>query len=336
MTGHPTDRELRDFVRHLLPAGSVLAIDDHLAACADCRRRAAGLGDAAARTTDIRVDLLALDEHVSDEAVNAYVARTLPATDRERVNRHLANCPACAVAVRDLERWVTARSRWHPRMVAAAAAIVLLALAPLVVSRWRADDVPPGVNRALRAGVAEPPAALTAMMAGSEALMGAAPAAAFRLTRPLATITPSDRPRFEWEPLAGATEYTIAVFEDDLTPAAGPTAVAGTNWTPPQPLARGRTYVWQVTARLGAESVTAPAPPSPPARFRVMEADIAAALQRQAEAQPESHLVLGILYTQAGARLEAEEHLRQVSPEHPEAAVARRTLEQLQLPGTRR
>jgi anti-sigma factor RsiW len=336
VNGHPSDRELRDFVRHLLPAGSVLAIDDHLAACQACRSRAAALGDASGRMTDIRSDLLALDEHVSDELVHAYVRGTLQAGERERVNRHVANCGTCADAVRDLQRWVTARSRWHPRMVAAAAAVVLLALAPLVVSRWRADDVPPDVDRALRAGVAEPPASLTAMMAGSETMMGAAPAAAFRLTRPLATITPSDRPRFEWEPLAGATEYTVAVFEDDLTPVAGATAVPGTSWTPPQPLRRGRTYVWQVTAHRGAESATAPAPPAPPARFRVMDSETAAALDRQAAVHRGSHLILGILYTQAGARLEADEHLRQVPPDDPHAAVARRTRERLQLPDTRR
>jgi hypothetical protein len=56
-------------------------------------------------------------------------------------------------------------------------------------------------------------------------------------------------------------------------------------------------------------------------------------LERLLRAAPDSHVLLGILFTQAGARPEAEAHLRQVPETDPYAPVASRTLERLREPG---
>jgi hypothetical protein len=61
-----------------------------------------------------------------------------------------------------------------------------------------------------------------------------------------------------------------------------------------------------------------------------MDASTAAMLERVSRAEPESHLLLGILFAHAGARAEAEAHLRQVPPTDAYAAVSQRTLERLQ------
>jgi hypothetical protein len=149
---------------------------------------------------------------------------------------------------------------------------------------------------------------------------------------PLFATTVSDRPEFRWDAFPEAEAYTVAVLDEDLQPVAGPVTLTATTWTPTEPLARDRSYVWQVTARRGNESVTVPAPPSPPARFRVMDEQEAELLERVSRAAPDSHLLLGILYTQAGARHEAESHLRQVPPGSPHASVAFRTLRELREP----
>jgi hypothetical protein len=181
----------------------------------------------------------------------------------------------------------------------------------------------------LRAGVAEPPADLADLGGGPEALMGAASGAPFRLIGPLATVTVSERPAFRWEPLAGAEAYEVSIFDDALRPVARSPSLERTDWTPDEPLSRGRTYLWQVTARHGAESVTAPAPPAPAARFRVLDGATARRLETASRDHPGSHLLLGILYGQAGAREEAIAHLARVPPDDPYFETARRTQERL-------
>ncbi len=347
MNEHVSDGELRGFARHDLRPDRAIAVDDHLAACDDCRTRAATIGGAAGRIADLSTDLLALESHLSEEQVQQCASGTLTAVERARLDQHLAECRVCAREVDELKRWIAGRRVGRPRLyAAAAAAILLLLLSPLAVSRWfpqQPQQIEPAIagfdlltrdqqdliTTALAVGFAEPPAALAAMSSGSESLMGGKTSdSPFQPIAPLQTVTPSNRPLFRWNAFPGATEYTIAVFDADLRPIAGPASTAETAWTPSRALPRDRSYVWQVTARRGSESVTIPAPPAPLARFKVMEEPTATALERIFRDEPRAHLLLGILYTQAGARDEALTHLKQVPASDPHFDVARRTLEQ--------
>jgi hypothetical protein len=230
--------------------------------------------------------------------------------------------------------------------LAAAAAVIVVALVPFALSR-RSPSAPPGVEAsvagfdllpateaarvkaALSAGVVDLPSSLTDLTNRTETLMGKPAGAAFQPIAPIATVVVSDRPVFRWSAPPDAQEYSVSVFDVDLNPLARSASLAETSWTPPQPLPRDRVYVWQVTARRGGESLIAPAPPSPPARFRVMDELTAATIDRVSQAQPQSHLLLGILHAQAGARAEAEAHLQEVPSTDPYIEVARRTLERL-------
>jgi hypothetical protein len=348
VNGHLTDGELRQFIRHRLPADRVIAIDGHLAACDECRGRASTLGNASGRLAEMRTDLLALDQHLSDTEVQDYVTGALTIQARARVDEHIARCAECASDVDDLRRWAGARSGTKRRVyLAAAAALVLLLVAPFAW-RWLPDratgsapsiagierlapDVQARVRSAIAAGVAEPPAALRDVASGSETLMsGGVNDAPFQLVEPLATISVSDRPVFSWTAVPAADDYSIAVFDSSLQPAVNPATVHGTTWSPAAPLPRAREYLWQVTARVNGRSITVPMPPAPPARFRVMDGPTAEGLAAVARDQPQSHLILGLLYAQAGARAEAAIHLRQVAATNPHAAVAGRTLRRLQ------
>jgi anti-sigma factor RsiW len=346
VNGHLSDRELRAFVRHDIEAGRAIAVDDHLAVCADCRRRASTVGDAEARLGDLSVQVQS-DPHFSEEDLQRYISRDLSVADRSRLDQHLGVCRTCAKEVEDLRRWAATRPRtWSPWYFAAAAAIVVIALVPFALSPGSPTEPPrvqeslagldllpadaaARVKAALSAGVVTLPAALTELTNRTETLMGKPAGASFQPVSPVATVVVSDRPVFRWSALPDAEGYSVSLFDVDLRQVARSDNQADTSWTPPQPLPRDRVYVWQVTARRGSESIVAPAPPSPLARFRVMDESASTMLEGVSGNQPRSHLLLGILYAQAGARDEAEAHLQEVPTTDPYVEVARRTLEQL-------
>jgi hypothetical protein len=94
---------------------------------------------------------------------------------------------------------------------------------------------------------------------------------------------------------------------------------------------RGRVYQWQVTAHLqDGSSLSAPAPPQPEARFRVLDRDKEEELSRFASAHPDAHLALGILDAQAGLLSKAEQQFRQVSQTDADYQPAQRLLKRIQ------
>lgn len=340
MSRHLTDAEVEGYARRALGPADLLAVDDHIVSCATCRGRAAAIADLAGGLASLR-DALVDGAHVSDDQVQELAGR---AQADGPMAAHLRACPTCAREVEDLRAWTRRRSAPRRSFYYAAAAAVLLVVAvPTVLWRSSRSDQPASlagleslrpeehslVRAALQQGAAEPPALLAELEGRRETLMGGTTGETFGLVEPLFTIVPSDRPTFRWAPLAGADDYTVAVHDETLRPVVESPPLGQTAWTPEAALPRGATYVWQVTARRGGRSITAPAPPAPLARFRVLEEGAATRLQEIARDHPESYLLLGILYAQAGARAEAEKHLRNVGPADPNAAVARRTLDRL-------
>jgi hypothetical protein len=105
--------------------------------------------------------------------------------------------------------------------------------------------LPSDQQAALSDGVAELPPSVTEWATSSETLMGGQPlpAAGFALEAPLFTVTVSDLPEFQWRALPEADEYTIALFDEDLTCAVGssravPGHVGGDGGAPRTSLAR--------------------------------------------------------------------------------------------------
>jgi len=342
---HPSDHLIEGYANRTLAPEDLLAVDDHVAGCDACRSRAAVLAPVAAPLAELRSDLLPVESHLTDEQVGQYVGGGLTAGEKAPLQAHLGACATCAREVEELRAWARKRPGTHRLVYAAAAAVLFLVLVPVVV-RWRSGPDPEKqpsvaglealpaqeqqrVRASLEAGVAQPPAYLSDLRGRPEALMGGPTPESFRLVEPIATVSVSDRPTFRWQPLAGAEAYTVSVSDEALRPVAESPPVTETVWTPAQPLSRGRVYVWQVTAHRRGERVTAPAPPAPLAKLRVLEADSARLLDRVAREHPDSHLLLGVLYAQAGVRAEAEGHLAQVPPADRYFEVARRTRERL-------
>ncbi len=351
-SGHLTEADLRSYVERKLAAPAIVALHDHVDECADCAGRLASLrlGSQFPPLHASEEDLvLFVDSRLASEQM-AHVERHLGVCGecagavedlrlfREQLmeQRNLAEMPPRR---RFAMRWA----------VAAAAGIVLILSVPLLMKQNA--RVPRGPSFVLSVkdaggviGLAES-GEWTGTRAGStvaEALrseslpMGPGPLAApsrgtlrggesrgpgFEPEYPTGVRVVSDRPEFEWTPLTGATAYEVAVFDEHFDRAARSGRITETRWQTSQPLERGKTYVWQVTAIRGGTRVTAPVPPQPEARFVVIDSENA---QRIAAAQartPPSHLELAAMYAKAGARREAASELDRLSELNPGSLV---------------
>jgi hypothetical protein len=187
------------------------------------------------------------------------------------------------------------------------------------------------IRAALETGRLEAPRFLAGLVAQPGTLLGGDSGAdSFTLVEPTGTAVETDRPTLRWGRLEGASSYTVAVFDARLDPVATSPALTGTEWTVPKDLERGQDYSWQVTARKGGREVTAPAPPAPEARFRVLDEALAGEVRRARQLYAGSHLVLGLIHARAGLLPEAERELHALADVNPGSPVARTLLQQVQ------
>src|SRR5262249_13526519 len=79
-------------------------------------------------------------------------------------------------------------------------------------------------------------------------------------------VVESDRPRFYWSPVAGATSYRVLLFShgQEITRGAPVTAA---EWQPAAALVRGGVYEWQVIATTPRGELVLPPPDAPRALF---------------------------------------------------------------------
>ena len=207
------------------------------------------------------------------------------------------------------------QARRHPEPVGVRG---LATLAPDVQSRVRA---------ALAGGALALPADITALAGPRETRAPTSPS--FRVIAPSGIAVTTNRPTFTWEPVDGGNDYQVTIADDLGKPIGPPIQARGPLLILQTSLPWGRDYSWRVSADRGGSPQTAPAPPAPPARFHVLDQATADQLSALERAWPESHVLLGILYLQAGAVLDALGHFHKVPPEDPHVAVARRGIAQL-------
>jgi anti-sigma factor RsiW len=133
---HLTDRQLAAFLDGGLTADEIVALDEHLSACAECRERAAAFGND--RLTDLAA-ALSRDEtglHPDEARLADYVDGRSASTDD--VEAHLAACAECAATVEDLrilQRALVA-TRWKRAVPLALAAAAVLVVG---VGLWRLE-----------------------------------------------------------------------------------------------------------------------------------------------------------------------------------------------------
>jgi len=156
------------------------------------------------------------------------------------------------------------------------------------------------------------PAALAALQLAPDVLRAGSAGEAGRLA-PVRTIVETTRPQFRWTPAAGET-YVVSIFEEE-TLVAESGVLDESHWEPMTDLPRGRVYQWELEVRSGGDAHTIPAPPAPPALFRVLDEAASAELQRARALHGGDPLLLGVLYARCGLREDAERELRRVPAE---------------------
>lgn len=157
--------------------------------------------------------------------------------------------------------------------------------------------------------------------------------AQFSVVTPVGIVLKNDRPLFRWHPVKGATNYVVAIFDEDFNPIQSSNQNADrltqTQWRAVQALPCGRVLLWQVTAQVGEQQITAPAAPAPEARFQILLPNQAAEIQRAQRNFPKSHFLLGTLYAQAGLVEDAVREFQALQAENPQSPLVKKFLQQL-------
>jgi anti-sigma factor RsiW len=157
-----------------LPPDRLLAVDDHLAACHDCRARAnERLDPAASAATLFRT--LGRDtrgEHCSYETLEAVVDGRLPADENQQVLVHIGECATCAEDLGDLRHarallntelstrpagfWSALGALWRQRWMTMTGGAVVAALGVWLVLVVGTRDIRPRQQAAGEAPVQGP------------------------------------------------------------------------------------------------------------------------------------------------------------------------------------
>lgn len=154
--------------------------------------------------------------------------------------------------------------------------------------------------------------------------------AGFALLRPIGKVTLSDRPNFQWSPLAGASNYIVEIYDEQFNLVLASPALTATSWIPSEALKRGTNYSWQVKLQKEGQEYVFPRPPAPQAKFRVLDRTKADEILQTQRNHPSAHLPLGLLYADAGLLDEAEREFRALLKANPDSSIARRLLSQAQ------
>jgi Putative zinc-finger len=333
MTAHLTSQQVTAYRSGVSPPEELLRLDDHLAACEDCRSLLAQAGEGVG--TAIRMLRLDLSSaHLTEGQLDDYAARRPMAAD---LVQHLDLCPDCRADAEDLREFAgTApvdQSEIKPiwvRALAAAMAVTALGVAAWLAIRSHSPAVPSSpvqtaskvpaqyqaeIQTAIDSGVLHIPASIAGMTGGPIQLRSetkASAPSAFHLISPTATAVIDDTPIFRWTALEGAT-YSISVYDDHFNQVAAAAGLQTTEWHPDKPFPRAAAYLWEVRAVRGAHTERAPAGTQPEARFAVLSGADAQRLAEARTAMPDDPLALGILYADAGAIADARTALEQAA-----------------------
>jgi hypothetical protein len=156
--------------------------------------------------------------------------------------------------------------------------------------------------------------------------MGAGGDEDYGLISPVAVVLETRKPTFRWRPANGASSYTVTVYDENSKKVAASGPITRPNWTLNRPLARGKVYTWQVRATKGDKEIVLPPPAAPDAKFFIVDRAAEAKLQRARSGPTKSHLVLGVLYAEAGMLEDSVRELRKLVVANPESSVAKNLL----------
>ena len=340
---HLSEESLRRLQARDLPPAEVVAALRHIAECEACAERArAAAEEGAARLLDgLAADAAAPPRHLTTEEIVDWARGTLAEDARDALRGHLDECDLCRSDVADLERMPVRKPHWRTALAAAAilAAIALAALLLQPDRRVRTAHpaspphatvrTPPATNptaplspryanvewnelvqQALASGRLPEPPDLGLPRRTPDTIRGGTEASKGVLA-PSGIVIDDPRPELRWPRVAGAS-YVVSIFEGNVEVLHSDPLKLET-WTPPRALRRGRTYVWQVEARLDTVSEILPAPPARPAMFHILSAREHAEIEAAHARHPDDSLLLAVLLARSGMTDEANDQLRRLA-----------------------
>src|SRR6266568_2384036 len=106
---HLTEEELRQYRLRKMPPSELLAADDHLVECGDCRQSLARIVPGAAGSAGLWQALTSSEppaaRHLSHEELAAFAENDWSKVDRQQVMVHLERCPQCSEDAEDLRKF---------------------------------------------------------------------------------------------------------------------------------------------------------------------------------------------------------------------------------------
>ena len=172
----------------------------------------------------------------------------------------------------------------------------------------RADEML--VKSVLISGRVRTPRTIAQLMGRRGSQMGVSGASdRYPLLSPVRTVVASNQPTLKWRALEGASNYVVGVYDSTMNEVVISPPLTETEWTVSRPLKRGKIYTWQVRTTQRGSEVRLPAADMPDAKFKVLEQSRARAIDSARQTYGDSHLVLGILYAQAGLLDDADREL---------------------------
>lgn len=323
MTPHLTAAMLQRFHAGELAPTEILEVSRHLTACVECAALAASLVDARRAAHGFANATLESGHPDLESDLTAYAE----GRGSEAVAEHVAGCAICREDVDDIRGARPRRKTFA--IAAAAAAVILLVLA--AIAFWPRRTVPTPViptassvtpttqptpptpptttgygradwdrlvAEARASGVLPVAAVLTELRPAPDVFRDPAVAAAHAALQPAGEVVESTRPRFTWPATAGAA-YVVSVYEGTREVARSAT-LSKNSWTPDRALTRGKTYAWQIEMQRDGATSILPAPPAPPAMFRVTDANAVRELDEARKRFPDDQLLLDVVHARHG------------------------------------
>lgn len=157
-------------------------------------------------------------------------------------------------------------------------------------------------------------------------LMGNSDGVPFSLSYPVGRTLLSQIPNFKWKQLTGAESYRVKIYDQNFAEVKSSPELKGTEWKADGPLQRGKVYRWQVTAVKGGQEILSPVRPAPDARFKIADSASAAEIESVRREFPDSNLMLGIAYANAGLISEAEREFAALLKRNPNSEPVKKLL----------
>jgi hypothetical protein len=143
---------------------------------------------------------------------------------------------------------------------------------------------------------------------------------------PMDVVIETDRPKFRWQPLEGAHQYTVTIYDAKFREVGSSGPISGTEWTTPNSLERGVTYSWQISGVKDGKTIVSPKPPLREARFKILDQRTVVALAKLKKTARNSHLVMGVFYWKHGLIEESEREFHALAQANPNSTAVKELL----------